>query len=489
MRNSALCRRIVATILLAALAGCAMQQKAPFADLAEIKGLADIRGSASTPVEAINPSGGGAPPMAVAPPPVRGAPRPPAIRTAQTAPANGAPQIELVRYIGIDALDWTNAPAAHSLADLYTRIIVASDLPEGTTGSNAGMPRRDYVAEKRSWAAILSTRTDTVTTVANITLRDPGLTIAIPLFSITHASGRQLGNTWDTLFTASSVESPLFRLSANTGLTLHVSAKVSSDVKSQGAALAVSALTTAVKIAAPTSTLLTTLSKPATDNTAAAIDSAISSLLSESISEDIEMGRLAAGWSPASALEITGCAPFVHATGTADTHLCGSEGDLKGVVDQPVGTWRLFFACPRLSVFDSKDICDDTPTGLDESLWQAGATKLAAERALIARTVSDAQILSFNLSSETTVQAYVLAQPWFTSFVALSTRKPADYASFCASGLVALEANGLNTLDAALVIRAMIERLPQMAALHPDFATGDAGSGCRAMIGDGVPMS
>ena len=407
-------------------------------------------------------------------------PPPPKGLVAENAKTN----FQIVRYIGIDTSAWPGAQAAQNYSDLYTRMELSSPNSAGTAATGSAL--RDYNSENRDWFARLwSSETDTVTAVANITVRDPGLTVAIPLFSVSHASGRDLGNSWVTNFTASSVESPLFRIGPNTGLTIHVAAKISSDLKSQGASLAVGAVTKAVQIAAPTSTLLTTLSQTEVNNAASAIDTAISSLLSEDIGEDIEVGRLMNSWTGSAAISLSGCAPFVRSTDPVATGNCAANPDTDGGTDMPVGTWQLQLACPRISAFDPRDVCDvDSKTGALTLEDISTPTKLQALQASAANTVSDAQVLGFNLSSQVNILTFVQSQSWFTTFMGVTgTKQAKNYDDFCNGALVGMEMNGLNKFDAALVIRAIANQMPQLTAVKAAFATSD-GANCKKLLSD-----
>jgi hypothetical protein len=396
-------------------------------------------------------------------------------------------EFQLVRYIGSDSSQWKPVQAPLDYSDLYSRIeldVDANHTGAGQDQSTAAL--RDYQAENRSWLArLVSNETDTVTTLANIEIRDPELKLAVPLFSVSHASGRDLGNTWSTNFTASNIESPLFRIGPNTGLTVHLDAKASRDLKSQGAALVVSAVQTAVSIAAPQSTLLTALSKSDVSNTANAIDTAISGLASNEISEDIELGRLTDSWNANAELTLYGCAPFVRGeslTQATPDGSCGVHTDLDAGYDQLVGKWHLKLACPRVSAFSSRDLDCQA-----ETFSASFATKVEETRAQAVAKVSDAQVLQFNLSSQTDVQTFVKSQSWFTTFIATKTtsntdKTAADYSAFCSGAMVGLEANGLNQFDSALVLRAMVRQMPQISSLRPNFTLDGNGKDCVTLF-------
>jgi hypothetical protein len=425
-----------------------------------------------------------------------------------TEPSEPAASYQLVRYIGLDAKAWPTTAAAQNYSDLYTRIELVSDNGAPGAGGPDAKLLRSYSAENRGFfSRLVSNKTDTVTAIANITVREPDLTISIPLYSISHASGLQLGNTWATNFTASNIESPLFRIGPNTGLTVRLSAKVSSDLKSQGVSLAVGAITRAVQIAAPTAPLLTVLSKQDVNNAATAVDTALSALLSKDISEDLQVGRMADAWANnGTAMTLYGCAPFVRAEksdGTTVPGNCAKDNDIDGAANLPIGSWQLKLTCPRLSVFDARSICAkwNTPSTTPwDSLPRTGgmldlttSDKRTAAGKVIADSVRDSQVLGFKLASQTTIQTFVQSQDWYTTFVGNSANKQrTDYEKFCAGALNGMEMSGFSKLDAALAIRAMTRQMPQLAAYRTEFAKGMSGGSCFdefSSISTHAPMS
>jgi hypothetical protein len=421
---------------------------------------------------------------------------------------------------------------------LYTRIELYGTNQVGPTQNNGNISNndnrnseykqkqfRDYNSEKRNPIGKLFVgKADTVTVIANIIASDPTLTQAIPLYSISHVSGPNINESWSTNFTASSVQSPLFRISPNTALTIDLDAKISQDVTSQGASMAVGAITKAVSIASPTSALLTTLSSNDVKNASSAIDTAISSLASQDLSEEISLGRLIDSWTPNSFISINGCAPFIKLTsGSSNSsssssssssstssdktdNACPDGKDLNQNPDIQVGGgWTLRLACPRPSAFHSRDICNlrsSTNTGnakeADKSDGSsddgssdnddiASHTKLESARQEIANAVSDGQILSFRLSSQVTIQSFVQAQDWYTAFISeppndsSSTASKNSITTFCAAAVVGMEQQGLNGFDSALVVRAMFRQLPKITIYSAAYR-GDAGAPCQTML-------
>ncbi|MBV8978497.1 MAG: hypothetical protein JOZ13_14085 [Alphaproteobacteria bacterium] len=391
-----------------------------------------------------------------------------------------AAALSIVRYLGWDTDGWSRAPSPNQMAGLYTRLELYAPPSVGGSAPHSAIRLRSYDQENRSWfERLFESETDTVTTLANVEIRNPALNIAIPLFSVSHASGRDLGNTWVTNFTQSNVESPLFLIGPNTALIIHLKAQASQDLKSQAAASVIGAVTQAVQIAAPTSQLLTTLSKPEVNNAATAIDTTISNLYSKEKSEDVEIGRFADSWRPGNKIVLSGCAPFVKVDGPVDGNIkCTDIADVT-TVDVQVGTWILIMRCPQVSAFDSQNVCKHSDQVMSD-------TEIKAAQKAVADRVSNGFILQYALSSQTTVQSFVQSQSWYTAYVNSSTKNEDAMASFCGnamSGTTSLPANGLSDFDAALVLRAIIDTAPgivQHRNTTPGFQTSD---GCKAALG------
>jgi hypothetical protein len=429
---------------------------------------------------------GFAAPQTAYPPP----PPPPPPPAGHGNPSSGAaPEYSIVRYIGVDSSGWTSEPTPQNYSDLYTRVELVGPPSEGA-GSSPHL--RDYALENRSWLSqVWSSKTNTVTMKADVNIADPAMGVSMPLFSVTYASGLKLGNTWTTNFTASDVSSPLFRIGPNTSVKVQLEAQVSTDFKSQGAAMAIGAITTAVQIASPASTLLTTLSKDEVGAKATAIDRALSGLLSKSISEQISLGRLADSWSPNASISLSGCAPFARVEGgytPSGDGVCGSATDIDGHFDVPIGQWRLKLACPRLSVFDARDICHPigglTPPD-DGVINLAVPANLTAAETDISNSAKDAEILSFKLASGTNIEAFVQAQTWYSTFIAAPTsgaaKTAADFTQFCSGAITGLESAGLSQLDSALVLRAMIRQMPRVTAYQAKFEAAE-GADCKTRL-------
>jgi hypothetical protein len=425
-----------------------------------------------------------------------------------------------VRYVGVNRLFWPISDSAtNEFQDLYTQLYFIGPDQSGAVNhkplidSKTGLPKldkdnnpeygpnvRDYRKESRPYLArILTSDSKTVTLLADVEGNSPSAKFAVPLFSITYSSGKNLGNSWATNYTLSNTGTPLIKIGPNTVLTVHASIKVSNDLKSQGAAVAIGAITKAVQIAAPQTTLLNTLSSANVNQTANAIDGALSGLLSYNLSENVEFGQLMSSWNPGSYIVIYGCAPFMRMEsddiGITNQEHCGSNPDIDGQLDVNVGQWQMKLACPRPSVFDARDICSrigdaalDAPKPDDMAKTFIDISSDTTRKKVykkIASNVQNSQVMNFELSSGSSILAFVPAQTWYSTFIGLDQVKKDEpaFTEFCAGAMSGLEAVGLNQLDSALVIRAAIEQLPKLAVQKAAFTSSGNGRNCVQMLG------
>lgn len=401
-------------------------------------------------------------------------------------------RISILRYVGADDRAWPDNKSGIALSDLYTRIELRIN---GNSSGNTSQPAsgggndlravRSYEKEDRSWVErLFFSETDTVTALANVEIKNPDMKIAVPLYSVTHASGRGLGNSWVTNFTASYVESPLFRMTANSALVVHLNAQVSQDLKSQATSMVVGAVTQAVQIAAPTSTLLTALSKPEVNSAAQAIDSTISTLISQDKTEDLRLGRFADTWTPSTQFALSGCAPFVRLDGSPSRDdRCDrfAAADSSEYDDLRVGEWTIMLRCPQLSAFDEQDICHDPDGHALKTDKTLSSQEQRAAFAKILSRINYAQVLQFPLSSQVNIRAFVLSRDWYTTFLK-SKQDPDAVTDFCAnavSGPSGFYANGLSWFDSAVALGATIRELSGLVKYRDRFRVN---SGCKQVL-------
>jgi hypothetical protein len=384
--------------------------------------------------------------------------------------------LNLIRYIGADRSRWPDSGKPTNLAGLYTRIEILTD---ATTAGDLGSGQtRGYEIERRGWLArLISNRTIAVTTVARAEIRDPDISTAVPLFSLTHDSVRGSGEVFVTNYTSSDVQSPLFRIGPNTTLTIQLNTKHSDQQKTDITTVLIQSVQKAITIAAPTSSVLTTLSKPDVDKSAKAFDSVIGGLFSQDTTENIAIGRLIDSWVPGAQLTVTGAIPRGLVYAATDDKW---EGNPKPHPDFGVGLWHVRLTCPRPSIFDVENLCS-----ADQRTFNGSVAAINSIKTNIVARLTASQILQTKLSSQVTVRDFILTQEFYTKFLAKEQKAPKDTEAFCLDTIGALYEVGLNDFDAALVLRAISLKLSGIASLDTQNSIK---TNCAATVADQVTL-
>jgi len=422
------------------------------------------------------------------------------------APELRSEEIHIVRYVGGDARKWPNRHNGSShldqnygFADLYSRFILVGNDALGVgqdhdRNTSERRSFRSYRSERPSWLARLFTEEErSIVAVARISVLNPSLEMTVPLYSVSYNSGGKSGEAWATAMTSSYVRSPLFRITGNSRFAVNVNTSTSDATQSSGFSTAISALTSAVELMAPEAGLLTTLSEDATRDRATALDSAISSLLSYSVSEEIEFGRMLNTWEPKAHIRLDGCAPFLRAEGdpprnggtvattdqsmAGDNVMCANGRDLDGQQNHYVGSWLLVLTCPQFSVFSSRSLCKSDNTLEDIST----AAKRSAIQGQVAGTVADSLVLEEPMGENATIRSLIRGKEFFIAFVDVENPTTAQYGQFCASTMDALRQAGLTGLDSALGLRATLRLMPEFVG---DRANVTLTANCRTLLGD-----
>jgi hypothetical protein len=308
---------------------------------------------------------------------------------------------------------------------------VSDTNPDGRPAAKFGL--RDYDQERRFWLwRWFSNKSVTITTLAQVDIADPALPVALPLFSISHNSVLA-GEVFATNITSADVRAPLFRIQPNTSITVHLNTKISDDIRMQAASTALKAVQVAVNVAAPTSTILTTLSAKDISNSATAIDKALSGVASQDVTEDIDLGRLAETWTPGSEIVVTATVPWGLVRGDKDVD---PDTNKESRQDKVVAAWHIRLSCPRPSYFDPRDLCAYDGNG--GVRFNNSPDQIKSLKTQIATAASASTILREPLSAQFTVMAFVQTQPWFTDFLQKSKKQAADTRLFCANAMTSL---------------------------------------------------
>lgn len=433
-------------------------------------------------------------------------------------------KIRLLKYIGLkDENRLIGGRTPVMLAELYTRIIIENNddglgTGDGTdvscplaAGATAGDPcERSYDAEKRSWLARLF-KSEHLNIAALMTLQvnEPAIPMGtVVLFSATHDSARIAGETFQTNLTGSDIGTPLFRLTANTNVMMHLKSDIIDTQTFTISTALLNGIRAAVNIAAPAAPVFTTLSKPDVDNAAKAIDTTLNGLFSSERHEDIQLVSLPSAWSlqkdkPAAIVTVEGWVPrgMIKMSADASADAAGknrsNSDDYSHKTPGPreadkflVGSWKVEALCPRPSIFNPRDICSGIGGNLgDKNSDNAagsgnnnGVTKNSdknseitdpeaivnlihdAKKAVLTN-ISPSQILNTNLRSGVTVSDYVVGYQAYADFISTKPVTAASLHTFCAKMVGGLTGVGLNEFDAYLVLWAMSKNINGISTL------------------------
>lgn len=340
--------------------------------------------------------------------------------TPETATASdfGSDARSLSRFVGVFEC-WQadlDDGQQYYLNDLYTRWIVEE------LGANA-MPR-DYGAERRSPVErFFVGKTRGTTLSVKIRMRDPDVDFTIPLLSLNYDGRRGQGEAFTTLLSRSDMGLPDFRIAPTTSASIDANVRSSNEIDVQAAGIVLTTLRDALTIAAPGSSLLTSVNRDQVQRTATAYDTALSRLLSTTVAETTTTSRLLSEWQPRNAILVSVDLPDSIRTKA----VAGRDPNL------PRRLWfRISMACPRLSAFDTLNVCEITSPGSQQPvLLSSRHFEGTAERpytkgepGIRSRQYFDAvwymhdrisphQVLSFRLGIGKTLRQFLTEQEWF----------------------------------------------------------------------------
>ncbi len=444
---------------------------------------------------------------------------------AQPASATSAPPahlstsashpLSIIRFIDVSTNEWSRNTVL-DLSDMYSKLDIISCSPADNPtncryannnnqystgdGSQNKPIVRDYDKEHRNWLERLFVhKTIHIAEVVNISIKYPDLMQTVPLFAIDHDSARGTGDVFSTSISHNDVSSSFFRIGPNTRLSIHFHEDINNDGKNDAAAVIFQAVKTAVSIAAPTSSLLTTLSKSEINNASSAIDAAIGGALTRDVSEDYAAGKIFQSYDPQNQyVRIDGLVPATIVKGALENPENGTlSRDFKAERGQAyiLASWLVTFTCPRPSYFSTANICHDNATGqfvTKDSLntspyilqYRAAPSGnpstnegsngpnlytnvLISNRVQAIRNGIISQInayreivLQSKLSSQFVIQDWVFSQPWYTTYISNSKNQKNENLLFCNSLLDALYKQGLNQFDSEVSLYEVLAATP-----------------------------
>lgn len=242
------------------------------------------------------------------------------------------------------------------LNGLYTKVTIKSKLDSISCKDNVKCNKNgtfNYLSRNGFLRFFYSKR---VAISANANIDVKAYSATIPLLTITEISSNEVGESWERTKIYSKGDEPLFLIPPNvTSGSLKLVFRGSED-KSLSSSKALDITIGAIGILAPQSQLLTSLNKKALGDKANALDTAISKLFKESLTETVQVELMLDSWHPNDSYDLVMRLP--------EDKTNWSSTDLHDI-----GRWELKFEAPRVSAFYPIFVCitDEAKVGCKDS--------------------------------------------------------------------------------------------------------------------------
>lgn len=385
------------------------------------------------------------------------------------------------------------------LNEMYVRPVIRirlSDLsPRATVRS---YPHKNLI----DWLV----RTDESTSdiiVVRITTSDPSMSYTVPLVSLAYDGKLNVGEGWVTSVSQADTAAPFFRITPTSTVTYQAEIKSTKKADSRTAANVLGLVQQALQIAAPQAKLLTTISKPQIESFAKATDTVVSAISSDSVTESVQIAKPLDEWYPRASILLNISLP--ERVRLMRVEPDGKETDLSEAIKDRTLVFELVLTCPRLSMFDSVDVCETAPgqDSLTRTRSSVGSGGEAFKGAMngFSRRVSASQVLNFDVAGGKTIRQHITDQKWYSTFVqdisvsdtqsdlvgpANLTAKNAGTLTFerkrdqfCITVANELYDIGLSHFDAGVGLWAVVVGLPELEPFREKFSKSAT---CKGLI-------
>ncbi|MES2206771.1 MAG: hypothetical protein V4525_08250 [Pseudomonadota bacterium] len=353
-------------------------------------------------------------------------------------------------------------PSKVSFNDTYTRILIRSDIYEkdaskSTSGSENGNASESLPMkyQSRPWYKRLAIA-DTYDINLTAKLKVDGYEETVPLATLSQSSGKN-GETWLRDINHELSSYPWFLVKkggSSSSPRFTVEFKGSRNIESGAAGYALQIALGAIKMVAPETNIITTLSSSSAKDKSNAIDQAVGKLFSNNLTERHTSDRDFTKWSPEGGFNIVVSLPE-------------QNNDWNGTL-ATIGGWTINFDAPHPSIFSDWYICDKEPApALCKNSFEKAVTQVFKEK-------NDASILAYQLvktsAGSISIKEHLLKQQWFANAISSFTGN-ADNDKWIANGLCLgiadeIHALGLNSVDANLVVLAVITSMQRPKAME-----------------------
>lgn len=337
----------------------------------------------------------------------------------------------------------------------YTRFYVEGSLNEAGQSRNGQTvgPRR-YRDEKREWFQrwLVGRSVSRVLTV-KVSLSRPDFSVTTTLASASHQSNRSDGESWTTEVNGQRVLTPFFRVDPNTKVSVETDLKASAGIQGQVTGAIIGVLQKAVGLAAPGSSLVTSLNSDKLNEASTFIDQSISALFGETLAEKSTNDFGPREWNDRALATIDAFFPMAR-----------SLADDRNA--RHVGSWTVRIERPVISIFGNVPFCtaDATPstcgTITQAKLAYAALAPSTVMNFPIAENVTIGQAVRTDTGITTALEALRRAAPATAAGAAAATPQATAARAEAARTVCALvsakaESLGFNRFDAAAAVWAV----------------------------------
>lgn len=390
-------------------------------------------------------------------------------------------RLPVTRFIRTEVLPKDAGSAAKPLCfDSYKRMYSRLELTGNVRLAQANDKTDNPDTLGRRIARLVVKRESTYSVVF-ATVADGGLpAVTRPLLTIAKNDDGGNGREWTTDVMVSSVHTPYFRVEESAGMAISFQVKYQKGLTSSATKILANVVQETIKVAAPGSELLTSLTRPQIEKEARIIDAAVGKAFSSTDTETMHHDLAVA--------------TVKHGTGLSVFALALDE-DGETLID--AGDWALRLAPPKPSIFSDRSVdmaqlpateCDQrTP----ERFKQIEDAQIAAAKLAVKDVTAD-KALNTLVGENTTIRQYLRAKSWYNEAIVqvagATGTAAADWktgtGSLCGNVLADLAALGLNDVDTHVGLWAVLSTLKGPAAVSAQaLATVQPCAGARQGFG------
>lgn len=330
--------------------------------------------------------------------------------------------------------------AAVQLAGLYARLLVVNKNEIGSATKAQGDQDcekiRCYPKEQLSWFKRWASSKEISRMLSvKVKLQNPDMATTTTLAAASYNSaGKNKGETWETEVNGTLYLTPYFRIDSNTIVNIEASLNAAIGSQSKVSRQLLAVVKGAAELAAPGSSLLTTITSSQLSQVSQFTDQALSSLFSGELTE-----KAANDFSLVySFQQPVGGNSVVLAT------ITGRFPDTKKLINENVnniGTWEIRLAAPVASIFSTEPVNSATPD--------------TQQLKNIFSSLTSAQVLNFSINQDLNLKQVLMTDNTIRAAIDQFNKQStsADIArTVCVQIDQKAQAIGLNQFDAAALV-------------------------------------